>query len=73
MAEKKPRKKKVVETPPVAETPVEAPVEAPKVEVATEESTAKKEFRLYMGRYKVQNPVKYAQKEAEFLKHLNTL
>ena len=46
----------------------------PTVEVATvEESAAKKEFRLFMETYKVQDPVKYAAKEAELLKKLNQL
>jgi len=46
------------------------------VEVATapvEESDAKKQFRTYMESYKIKNPVKYAQKEAELLKQLNQL
>lgn len=52
-----PRKKKVEE----------APV------VAGEESEAKKQFRAFMESYKVSNPVKYATKEAEFIKKLNQL
>jgi hypothetical protein len=38
-----------------------------------EESTAQKDFRAYMARYKAEKPVKYARKEPEFLKHLKTL
>lgn len=57
-AKKKPAVKKVVET---------------KSEVAVKESTAKAEFRAYMDAYKAKNPVKYAIKEAEFIKQLNQL
>lgn len=59
---------------PKEETPVEeTQAEAPKTEVAVEESEAKKNFRAYMADYKVNKPAKYAQKEAEFIKHLNSL
>ncbi len=64
-------KKKVVETP-VVETPVEAP-EAPKVEVATEESTAKKDFRAFIERLKATNPRAYQKNEAELQTKLNQL
>lgn len=57
-------RKKTVKTP-------EAVVPEP-AEVAVE-SDAKKQFRAFMDSYKVQNPVKYAKKEAEFIKKLNTL
>jgi FMN-dependent NADH-azoreductase len=45
----------------------------PKVEVATEESTAKKEFRAFIETYKAAHPAKYVTKEAELLKQLNSL
>jgi hypothetical protein len=38
-----------------------------------EESEAKKKFRKTIEDYKVQNPVKYAQKEEALLKKLNSL
>jgi hypothetical protein len=66
--------KKAAEAP---ETPVEAvaPVEpeTPQPEVVGEESEAKKNYRRLIEEYKAQNPVKYAQKEAQFIKHLDTL
>lgn len=48
-------------------------IEAPKPEVVVEESAAKVSFRAYMDSYKVKNPIKYARKEEELLKHLNSL
>lgn len=65
MATTKKTRKKKVEAP-------EAVVSAP-TEVAVEESDAKKEFRKFMESYKEQNPDKYAHKEAEFIRKLNTL
>lgn len=38
-----------------------------------EESEAKKEFRKLIEAYKIQNPVKYAQKEPELIRKLNSL
>lgn len=64
-----PRKKK--ETTEPQEVEVVAPEE--KVEVATEESEAKKQFRQSIEAYKQSNPVKYAQKEAKLLEQLNSL
>ena len=67
----KPRVKKVK----TIETPiVEAPVaEAPVPVVPQEESAEKKAFRALIEDYKVKNPEKYAQKEAELLNQLNKL
>jgi hypothetical protein len=57
-----PRKKKT-ETPSVVSETTEVAVE----------SDAKKQFRAFMEAYRVQSPEKYAHKEAEFIKKLNTL
>ncbi len=65
MATTKKTRKKKVEAP-------EAVVSAP-TEVAVEESDAKKEFRKIIEAYKAQNPEKYALRESELLKKLNTL
>ena len=66
---KKPIKKIIVEET-VSETPLEEKV---KEVVPEEESEAKKAFRVFIKRYKEQNPVKYKLKEAELLTKLNTL
>jgi hypothetical protein len=55
------------------ESTEEVEVVETKTEVAVEESTAKKQFRAYMDSYKLSNPVKYALKEKELLKQLNSL
>lgn len=48
------------------------PVET-KVEVATEESAAKQEFRAFIEKVKEQHPNKYPQLKAELEKQLNQL
>jgi len=58
-------KKVVVETPSIEETP--------KIEVAIEESTAKKNLRQLFEAYKLQNPVKYELRKASFEKKLNEI
>jgi hypothetical protein len=61
---------------PLTDTPLTAdipPEEKPQEIVVPAESGEKKAFRDFMEKYKVQNPVKYALKEAEFLKKLNSL
>ena len=60
-------KKEVVD---VVETEVET---TPEVEVATEESTAKKELRALIEAYKIQNPVKYELKKESLDKQLSEL
>lgn len=49
------------------EVVVETPV------VVKEESSAKKAYRTLIERYKLQNPVKYAQKEKELLARLDRM
>ena len=63
------RKKTIV---PINQTEEVAPVEAIP-EVAVEESEAKKQFRAFIEVYRQKNPVKYARKEPELLKKLNSL
>jgi hypothetical protein len=71
------RKKTISETPAEetvtvnAEDTMSSATQEPKV--AAEESEGKKAFRAYMENYKVVNPTKYARKEPEFIKHLNSL
>lgn len=63
-------KKAVSETP---EVPVEAPVEPTPEPTPVPESEAKAKFRAHIEAYKAYNPGKYALKEAELLKRLNSL
>jgi tRNA G37 N-methylase Trm5 len=65
---KYPKLEKQTENIPVKE---EAPIKETKVVV--EESEAKKQYRAFIEAYKEQHPVKYASKEPELLKKLNSL
>lgn len=69
----KTKKVKVVETPVIDEIKEELITEAPKVEVATEESTAKKEFRTFIEKLKEERPNAYLKNETELLSKLNNL
>ena len=59
------RPKKIIET--------EAEESAEEVAEAVEESPAKKDFRELIGKYKIQNPKKYAIKKAALEKKLNAM
>lgn len=70
-----PRKKKVIEiSTDIPQAPImEQEVPILETEVAVEESEAKKQFRIFIEEYKQKNPAKFAQKESELLKKLNSL
>ncbi|MDD5178327.1 MAG: hypothetical protein PHT54_03560 [Candidatus Nanoarchaeia archaeon] len=65
-----PRKKKIIK--PIIESIQDNPADS-STEVVAEESEAKKQFRILMETYENRNPEKYAQKEGELLKKLNSL
>lgn len=52
---------------------VEKVVETPTIEVAVEESEARKSFKAYIEGYKLRNPKKYALKEKGLLEQLNQI
>ena len=61
------KKKEEIQSPEVEIAP------EPKVEVAAEESEAKKQFRATIEIYKARNPHKYNLKKDAFEKQLNSL